>query len=425
MSNRFNFPNWNYGYTLGPPSAQGNGDYNVMNQGPPPGGRGGGGPPRFRGRGGPPNRGGYANQGNFQGGAAPQQQQQQPAAPKPQAVTKSAGEPPAKEAKVDQPATKSEGNGSSGRDLPDILRGRNPIMFCNDQSKYRGLHMEWEQVSESGPPHDKHFTWSLKMGEMTVTGTSNSKKGAKNKAAEEMVRKLDTLPKQQGGSHRGRGGPMGPGGPGFFPRGRGGFPMGPRGPFGPPPMGMRGPPPPGFYGGGMPPPPPWMQGPRGPMMGGPGGRGNRKRPYGPPSGPPDLSDMSNEAAIAHEQAAMLAKQTAAPENKAVNASQNNPISKLYEHCKRNKIHEPIFETIAENVIETKKTNQGFTMKKTEFTIQCSLQDKKFLGTAMTKKSAKFNAAQAAWADIGAGVGQESISNMLQAQRSGEEAAKVN
>ena len=27
-----------------------------------------------------------------------------------------------------------------------ILRGRNPVMFCNDQSKLRGLHMEWEQV---------------------------------------------------------------------------------------------------------------------------------------------------------------------------------------------------------------------------------------------------------------------------------------
>ena len=28
-----------------------------------------------------------------------------------------------------------------------ILNGRNPVMFCNDQSKLRGLHMEWEQVS--------------------------------------------------------------------------------------------------------------------------------------------------------------------------------------------------------------------------------------------------------------------------------------
>ena len=35
--------------------------------------------------------------------------------------------------------------------LPDhqphpLPQGRNPVMFCNDQAKYRGLEMEWEQV---------------------------------------------------------------------------------------------------------------------------------------------------------------------------------------------------------------------------------------------------------------------------------------
>ena len=81
------------------------------------------------------------------------------------------------------------------RPINEILHGRNPIMFCNDQSKLRNLHMEWEQVSETGPPHDKTFTWSLKMGEMLTMGSANAKKGAKNKAAEEMVKKLDQLPK--------------------------------------------------------------------------------------------------------------------------------------------------------------------------------------------------------------------------------------
>ena len=55
--------------------------------------------------------------------------------------------------------------------------------------------MEWEQISETGPPHNKTFTWSLKMGDMMTTGAANSKKGAKNKAAENMARKLDKLPK--------------------------------------------------------------------------------------------------------------------------------------------------------------------------------------------------------------------------------------
>ena len=40
--------------------------------------------------------------------------------------------------------------------------------------------MEWEQVSKTGPPHNKTFTWSLKFGDDFVTkGVANSKEGAK------------------------------------------------------------------------------------------------------------------------------------------------------------------------------------------------------------------------------------------------------
>jgi hypothetical protein len=35
-----------------------------------------------------------------------------------------------------------------------ILKGRNPVMFCNDQSKLRNLHMEWEQVRFSGAAYN-------------------------------------------------------------------------------------------------------------------------------------------------------------------------------------------------------------------------------------------------------------------------------
>jgi hypothetical protein len=59
---------------------------------------------------------------------------------------------------------------------------------------------------------------------MTTTGAANSKKGAKNKAAEEMAKKLDKLPKVQGGRFKGppRGGVEGappfPPGPGQYPK---------------------------------------------------------------------------------------------------------------------------------------------------------------------------------------------------------------
>ncbi len=53
-------------------------------------------------------------------------------------------------------------------------------------------------MSETGPPHDKTFTWSLRLGEgLETVGTANSKKLAKNRAAEVMVRKLDSLPRYE------------------------------------------------------------------------------------------------------------------------------------------------------------------------------------------------------------------------------------
>ena len=97
-------------------------------------------------------------------------------------------------------------------------------------------------------------------------------------------------------------------------------------------------------------------------------------------------------------------------------AQNNPISKLYELCREKHWPEPVFETVCENVLDTIKTVKGFTLKKTEFTIQCEIQSKRFVGSAMTKKEAKYNAAAAAWAEFGVGVPQVSIDNLLQAKR---------
>ena len=137
---------------------------------------------------------------------------------------------------------------------------------------------------------------------------------------------------------------------------------------------------------------------------------------GPSQGP---SSASSAPAAAPPPAAAASK-AAVP-----NPCQNNPISKLYEHCKRAKLPEPVFETIAENVLEKKKTQQGFMLKKTEFTIQCTIQGKKFSGSAMTKKQAKHAAAAAAWAEVGEGVKQTSIDSLLHAQRNETAAAAAN
>ena len=46
------------------------------------------------------------------------------------------------------PPVKPEEGEIVEKSILGILRGRNPVMFCNDQSKMRGLHMEWQQVRQ-------------------------------------------------------------------------------------------------------------------------------------------------------------------------------------------------------------------------------------------------------------------------------------
>ena len=57
------------------------------------------------------------------------------------------------------------------------------------------LKSRFTQVSEIGPPHDKTYEYQLKMGDLSSNGRGKNKKDAKTKAAENMVLKLEDLPK--------------------------------------------------------------------------------------------------------------------------------------------------------------------------------------------------------------------------------------
>ena len=356
-------------------------------------------------------------------------------------------------------------------------------------AKFRDVQLEFDQVSEVGPQHDRVFTWKMKISHLETTGTGNSKKAAKNDAAEKMVRILYKEPRP---IRRPPWAPYGPPGS-MFPPGMN-LP-GPPGMFVPmpramrPPPGMMGPPPGMFLPRpGMPGPPvpfgpfrPNFLGPR-PPFGGPlphfqmpipgasevtpeelefgklesqeegdesdlgppgearptstidslfqpkGGSSTMDSLYEPESGNVAQGGCSTMDSLYEPEGGCVTSTniTTVPNPNPSQfdrfAGANNPISKLYDMAKKDKIPEPLFETINEKVLSERKNPKGFTMKKTEYTIQCDFKGKKYEGKAMTKKDAKLAAATLCWAEVGGGLPpgpaslQASITNLLQNQR---------
>lgn len=332
MNNFYAFPSWNYGYTLNPETG-------TQYYKPPRGGHRG-----------------HHHRGHGRGGGIPINKEPA-AAPTPAPVPTPAPTPAVTEPPKPEVEEKEDGE-IIERPLDEILRGRNAIVYCNEQSKMRRLRIEWEQVSETGPPHNKIFTWSIKMGEIMTMGTANNKKGAKNKAAEEMARKLDKLPRPEPKFNN----PMMRGG--FVPRGNPNF----RGGYAP--RGFQG------HSANV---PPWAH------------KKSQKRKLSEPSEESEVKEMKLEEGGSCQMVPDSPYQ-----------SLNNPISKLYEFCKHNRLPEPHFETIEERVLEQKKSQKGFIIKKTMFTIQCDVMGKKFCGASMTKKQAKQLAAENAWAEFSTG-----------------------
>ena len=222
------------------------------------------------------------------------------------------------------------------RSLDEILvQGRNPISYCSDESKTLKLELGMEFMGESGPPHTRMFTWCLILGDIKTIGAAKNKKFAKKLAAEEMAKKIDLLIRMA--------------------------------------------------------------------------REKRKQQCSDDGKSSDTANSSTPSKYIFPKISTMESlnpiefsDSSPKRQKVVDASAintcNNPVSKLYEHCKKANAPEPLFDTAIENILERKRSyimGKAVNSSVTEFTIQCDVLGQTYHGTALTKKDAKQLAAVAA------------------------------
>ncbi|XP_077177926.1 double-stranded RNA-specific adenosine deaminase isoform X2 [Paroedura picta] len=74
---------------------------------------------------------------------------------------------------------------------PNVLSGKNPISALMEYAQKSGNVCEFQLLSQEGPPHDPKFKYCVKVGDNVFPAVvSNSKKGAKQMAAEVAMKSL-------------------------------------------------------------------------------------------------------------------------------------------------------------------------------------------------------------------------------------------
>jgi dsRNA-specific ribonuclease len=348
------FPDWKYGYTLGPPSASNAGNYTIFNTASDK----------------QEDDSNKTDGINDEQGNKDKEKQNEAVNETSKVVNPESHTSSSSSLKIEQSAETTilplKDEETKERSLEDILRGRNPIMYCNDNSKVLKLDLDFEQTSESGPPHDKTFLWCCTLGDTKTNGTSGTKKGAKTIAAEEMSKIIDKL-LSNAKTERKRS---------------------------------------------------WFDSEYTRTL---------NNAYGHII-TPQMFGQDNSDALKQDNKRQKLTETSENQIKCSNGAVNagfrapekttikidpinhiNPISKLYEHCKKIKVPEPIFDMLLENVLEQTRSSQGVMYKKSEYTMQCEVFGKQYQGKSFTKKEAKKIAAAAAWDDINGKSAQNSIS----------------
>merc|ERR1711935_418233 len=245
--------------------------------------------------------------------------------------------------------------------------GKNVIMVLNEIAMQQQVCIDWNIVDEDGPPHMRAFTYTLKMGSYEAVGSGNSKKLAKAIAAQNMYQTIPDdwkntnatkAPKKKQPSKRKKPMPTAaPGGAGVLA----------------------------------------------PVAAG-DGKGEVITSTNTTLQNLDIPGEKRLKSGGGEGIGPQASPAKPGETPVYSVIQTaNPISALYEYCKKGKVKypDPVYECVSENVLETWQKN-NHTFKKTEYTMKLEVAGKSYFGSANTKKAAKTAVSTEAWNIIRSG-----------------------
>jgi len=114
--------------------------------------------------------------------------------------------PPGTDIKPPGTSVKAEADSSIKTHKP-FHTDKNINMALNEIAMLNNCVPEWTLIGESGPPHQKQFSWQLRLGEFLTKGVGPNKKIARTTAAEQMMATLPEEWKQKDASKKRRGPP--------------------------------------------------------------------------------------------------------------------------------------------------------------------------------------------------------------------------
>ncbi|KFB51696.1 AGAP007478-PA-like protein [Anopheles sinensis] len=230
----------------------------------------------------------------------------------------------------------ANGGDDTGSDGDPNAELKSPISLVHEMAVQRNVPVVFEVISEKGPPHMTVFVTQCKVGTIVTEGEGTGKKPSKKRAAEKMLEELRKLQKAE-----------------------------------------------------------QQHSPYGAGWGGGDGAGEKRKNH----------SKSSAAAAAAANASQLEAGVVTVKKKARNlikeksvtggdvaGEKENPISRLMQIQQARKEKQPVYA-----VVENERPNVG---RRRQFTIEVSAAGKKATGVGMTKKAAKWNAAEALLVDLG-------------------------